>query len=324
MALRRILLPFAMLAALTGAQAASAKRVSCGATITGDTVLQSDVGGCHGTALTIGADGVTLDLDGHAVEGAIVANGRRRVAIRHGVVAGDVRLEDVSHASVRRLRVRDGSILCLRSAGCTIAANVVTGGGIGIERSESGVPNRVRGNLVSDAPAAAIAANRTDTTKITWNVVRDSAIGIETSHGADLLIARNVIAHNTGDGLSGSFGSTAAIVRNELDANGGDGISLRTWGGDTLIAQNVAVRNRGNGILGLVVAHWLVTGNLSAGNGANGIAIAGAVEDATLTRNVVRRNGLLGIDAAEGVVDGGGNRARVNRAAAQCAGLSCI
>ena len=319
-----MLFPFAVLAAaLCSASAAPAKRVPCGATITADTVLRSNVRGCRGTALRIGADGVSLDLGGHTVEGAIVAIGHRRTAISNRVVSGSVKLVNVRHAGVRRLRVRYGSIECIDSAGCTIASNVVRGGGIAIEQSESGVPNRVRGNVVTGARGAAISANRTDTTQITRNVVRDSAIGIATSHAADLLIARNAIVHNAGDGLSGSFGSTAAIVRNLIAANGGDGISLRTWGGDTWISNNVAVRNRANGILGLVVAHWHVTANVAARNGENGIAIAGAVEDATLAGNQLRRNGRLGVDAAAGVADGGGNRALLNGVASQCAGVSC-
>jgi hypothetical protein len=324
LAVRRILLAFAVLAAvLSGSGKASAKRPSCGTTITADTVLRSNVRGCHGTALTIGADGVILDLDGHTVEGAIVASGHGPVGIRDGVIAGDVRLDRVRHASIRRLRVRHGLIGCLRSAGCTIVRNVVTGGGIWIAESESGVPNRLWRNVVSGAPGPAITADRTDTTSITRNVVRTSAVGIETSHAADLLISRNLIAHNEGAGLSGSFGSTAAIVRNMITANGGDGISLRTWGGETLIAHNVAAGNRGNGILGLVVAHWRVSANLAARNGASGIAIAGAVEDAIVARNHVSANGGLGIDAAAGVADGGGNRARVNSGPAQCSGVFC-
>jgi Right handed beta helix region len=323
LAIRRILFLLAVLAAaLWSAQAAPAKPVRCGAKITADTVLRSNLSGCQGTAIAIGADGVTLDLDGHTVEGAIVASGRSEVAIRDGVVFGEVRLEDVRRASVLRLRVRHGSIECLRSAGCTIVGNAVTGDGIAIERGEVGVPNRVRRNLVSRASGPGIAVDRTDTTQVTRNVVRDSAIGIEASHAADLLIARNLLVHNRGAGLSGSFGSTAMITGNLIAANAGDGISLRTWGGETRVAHNVVVRNRGNGILGLVVAHWRVTANLAARNGASGIAIAGAVEDATLAQNHVRRNGGLGI-AAAGVLDGGANRALLNGVAAQCLGVVC-
>ncbi len=328
LAFRRIVVAFtALVAALFVAQTADASRssyrLSCGDTITADTVLRADIIGCSGTALVIGADGVTLDLGGHAVDGAILASGQADVRVVDGFVYGDVRFEDVSRAVVRRLQVRHGSIACLGSAGCAIGRNTVTGGGIAISESESGVPNRVRGNVVRSAPGAGITATRTDTTSITANIVRNSGVGIETSHAADLRIERNVIVDNSGDGLSGSFGSASGIVRNIVAGNGGDGISLRTWGGETLIARNLVYRNGGNGVLGAAVAHWSVIRNVASSNGAAGIAITGAVDDATLARNRARRNRGLGIDAATGVSDGGGNRAGANGVAAQCAGIAC-
>jgi parallel beta helix pectate lyase-like protein len=324
LSIRRTVLAFAvLLAALSLPEAASAKGVACGATLTADTVLRADVHGCGGTALVIGADGVTLDLDGHSVDGAILASGHAHVAIRDGYVAGDVRLERVIDANVRHLRVRRGSIQCLRTTGCTIVGSLVSRGGIAIAESTSGFANRVRGNVVRHAPGAGIAADRTDTTAITDNVVRDSAIGIETSHAADIRISHNLIVRSSGDGLSGSFGSAAAILRNVILSSAGDGISLRIWGGETLIARNLVLHNGGNGILGAAVSHWRVMRNVASRNGATGITITGAVEDAILTRNRARRNRGLGIDAAPGVGDGGGNKARGNGAGAQCAGIAC-
>jgi Right handed beta helix region len=328
MAMRRIALACtAVTAALLSAQAADTARakstVACGATITADTVLRADLTGCKGTAIVVGADDVTLDLDSHRVDGAIVAQGRSGVRVRGGVVRGDVRLEEVRHASVRRLRVRGGSITCVHSAGCSVTRSILTGGGIAIAQSESGIPNVIRANLVRNAPGSGIAADRTDTTTITRNVVRRSDIGIETSHAADIEIARNVLSGNADDGLSGSFGSTATIVRNLITGNGGDGVSLRVWGGDTLIAHNLVRGNRANGIAGAAVAHWSVTRNVASGNGASGLVITGAVEDVTLARNRARGNGGLGIDIVSGVTDGGGNRAASN-AAGQCAGIRCI
>jgi hypothetical protein len=266
---------------------------------------------------------VTLDLNGHTVEGGIVANGRADVQVRDGVLEGDLQLERVRRATVRQVRVRNGSIACLHAAGCTILESSLAGGGIAIVHSESGVQNRVRGNTVVGAPGPGIIASRTDTTSITANVVRNSGGGIEASHAADLRIARNRLVHNSGDGLGGSFGAAVAIVRNVIASNGGDGISLRNWGGETLIARNVVSGNRANGILGRVVGHWAVIHNVTDRNGQAGIAIRDAVDDATIAGNRARRNGALGIDAVAAVRDGGGNIARDNGAPAQCAGVAC-
>jgi hypothetical protein len=297
--------------------------VPCGATITGDTVLHADVRGCAGSALVIGADDVTLDLNRHTVEGTIVANDRSDLLVRNGVLKGDLQLEGVQRATVLKVRVRNGSITCLHAAGCTILKSSVTGGGIAIVQSEGGVPNQVRGNAVVAAPGPGIIASRTDTTSITANVVRNSGAGIEASHAADLRIARNLLIDNTGDGLGGSFGAAAAIVRNVIASNAGDGISLRNWGGETLIARNVLSRNGRNGILGRVVGHWAVVHNVADRNAEAGIAITGAVDDAMIAGNRARRNGGLGIDAVAAVTDAGGNTAWNNGDQAQCAGVVC-
>jgi hypothetical protein len=313
----------ALAAALLLPHAASAARPSCGDTITRDTALRADLTGCAGTALRIAADGVALDLRGHSVEGAIVVDGHTGVKVRNGTVAGDVRLDGATAARVRRLSVRGGSIFCVHSAGCTIARNRVTGGGIAIADSKPGAVNAVRWNAVRGAPGAAIAVDRADTTTVARNLARESAVGIEAAHAADVRIAENLVVGNAGDGISGSFGSAAQFVRNAVVSNGGDGISLRMWGGDTLIAGNLAAGNARNGILGATVSHWVVTRNLAVRNDQAGIAITGLADDTSLAANRAFRNGGLGIDVVAGVTDGGRNRARANGVAAQCAGIAC-
>jgi hypothetical protein len=48
---------------------ASANHVSCGDTIVADTTLDSDFVNCPNNGIVIGADGITLDLNGHLVDG---------------------------------------------------------------------------------------------------------------------------------------------------------------------------------------------------------------------------------------------------------------
>ena len=58
--------------ALSGASAAQAARpvhVSCGEVITVDTKLANDVVDCPRHGLIVGAAGITLDLNGHTIDG---------------------------------------------------------------------------------------------------------------------------------------------------------------------------------------------------------------------------------------------------------------
>jgi hypothetical protein len=48
---------------------ALASHVGCGDTITTDTTLDSDLVDCPNNGIVIGADGVTLDLNGHLIDG---------------------------------------------------------------------------------------------------------------------------------------------------------------------------------------------------------------------------------------------------------------
>ena len=65
----------------------------------------------------------------------------------------------------------------------------------------------------------------------------------------------------------------------------------------------------------------LLEGNIAIGSRDDGIDVDSLTT--TLTRNLGLRNGDLGIEAAAGVTDGGGNKARGNGNPAQCTNIDC-
>ena len=71
---KSIVLTLTLCAGLVAAAAAPASAQTahpqCGDTITQDTTLYADLVDCPGDGLVIGANGVTLDLGGHVVDGA--------------------------------------------------------------------------------------------------------------------------------------------------------------------------------------------------------------------------------------------------------------
>ncbi len=86
-----------------GAGQASANHVSCGDEITADTTLDSDLVNCENNGIVIGADDITLDLNGHRIDGdgtdfedagcdkgpcdvGVVNVGHDGVTVRHGSV----------------------------------------------------------------------------------------------------------------------------------------------------------------------------------------------------------------------------------------------
>src|SRR5215210_1824610 len=99
---RSIATMLAVTAALLAANVdpAFADTLACGQVITANTVLENDLLDCPGDGIVIGADGITLDLNGHTVSAAAceaecvehvgIANtaGYDRVRILDGTISG--------------------------------------------------------------------------------------------------------------------------------------------------------------------------------------------------------------------------------------------
>ncbi len=272
-----------------GAVPASATHVSCGDTVTTDTTLDSDLVDCPNHGIVIGANDITLDLNGHTVDGddtpvvgclycdlGLFNEGHDGVTVRDGSVseftAGvydyDPVAEDPAHHN-RVLGISSREIFVVGNRN-VIARNRVSGGAVS-----------VRGNR----------------NVITRNQVRDGGeIVIE---GRGHVAARNVVVG-------------ARLI----------GIYL-TIGGNNTVRRNLV---RGARRFGFWVAQYhhksLLKRNVAVGAGDDGFAIR--THRATkLTRNRAVRNGDLGINALRGVIDGGGNRAHGNGNPAQCINISC-
>ena len=88
-----------------GAGEAFAAPLACGDTITVDTRLEADLINCPGDGLVIGADDVTLDLNGHLIDGD---------GVRGGPGRGDVGIRSEGHPSVtiRRGPPRNSTLAC--------------------------------------------------------------------------------------------------------------------------------------------------------------------------------------------------------------------
>lgn len=83
---------------LAASSTASAQPATCGTVITSDTTLTHDVGPCPGDGLVIGADHVTLDLNGHSVTG----DPQARQADSVGVLFRGVRSSKVLNGTVQQ------------------------------------------------------------------------------------------------------------------------------------------------------------------------------------------------------------------------------
>jgi hypothetical protein len=279
-----------------GATSASAAVLSCGQVITESTVLENDVGPCPNHGIIIGADHITLDLNGHRVfgtpnfyDGAGVLLFRRTgVFVRNGVVSdfdGGVVIEGGGGNIVYGVTAEN-------NIGRSISRNPPIAGtrwGDGIAVLSSVNNNVVNNTARNNGPYSGIGvyslidddhpretAGTSSGNAIDSNAVLDNRAG--RAPGA-------TTSDNDGIRLEpGAVGNY--VMRNRVINSSLDGIALFPLSSDNVVSDNVVQFNgfgsnagrRGSGI-------WIfnrnqresVSSNLVTDNAANGIGIQGPV-----------------------------------------------
>jgi large repetitive protein len=359
------------LALAPGAQTAKAVQVSCGETITVDTTLDGDLVDCPSNGIVIGADDITLDLNGHLIDGDAtpVADCPRRQFCDTGVVNDGHDGVTVRDGSVRQFgagvfigRARDNRVLGVSSSSNQFFGFVVAESARSTIRDSAGNDNpvpdgdglgvfashdlRILGNSfrrnalgmhVADSSAVLIrgnvfSRNRTEDIKLEGD--RNRVRGNRCARGGPCVVVlgnRNAIAGNRSlrdeGGILIEQGRGNVVTRNVVVRARRDGIHLAFEGSGLRSANNVVRRNvvRRSGGDGFAVAspdrHSVLGGNIAVAAGDDGFDIENA--STKLTRNRAVRNADLGIEAALGVIDGGGNKASGNGNPLQCSNVFC-
>jgi parallel beta-helix repeat protein len=296
---------------------ALAGHVECGDRVTRDVRLDADLVNCRGNGLTVAADGVTIDLGGHVVDGTgrgtgILnghwGDGHRDAAIRNGTVRG---FKTGVRSGARGTRVSGLTVtrnaaggIALRSRQCRVERNVVTGNAYGHGIFIGGVSQcRIVGNRVSGHLGSGIQASRSRAHVIERNRVWDNRqAGILLAGTAGVRVAHNTIHANAGPGVWLFDGATAnEVLENTLAANE-RGIAITLGGDGNRIEGNSVSGSREVGIrLAETGAGNSVTGNLVALSGGDGIAINESPR-ALVERNSSHDNRDDGIDVGDNEV----------------------
>ena len=289
---------------------AHATHVSCGALVSADTTLDSDLIDCAGNGIELTAPDVTLDLGGYTIDGTgggvgvVTGAGISRAAVVNGTVREfqtNIRMGPGSGYVVRDVSLHDAHVglLLLGATGALvkrIAASGIDGSAIHAPGS-SGV-TAVHNHLFANNSGMG---------------------GIGFAGG---LIAHNVVEDNAFYGFF-FFQSTGTVFdRNRIRRNGTFGISLGEGSIDNLITRNHVARSGLDGIaLSEDAGPNTLEHNRSDGNADDGFDIA--VAGTTLIGNSAVRNGDLGFEAPLGAAFARHNRARHNADERQCVGISC-
>lgn len=271
---------------------AQAGALHCGQVITVDTRLTSDLVGCPDNGIVIGAENITLDLNGHVIggDGTLVPSCPPDVACDTGVdnSAGH------SHVTIKGGSIRQfdiGVFVGDHSAGDHIrhlAVSHTSSVGIVVGKTTSTVVDH---NVVQDPGFFAVAAFGSAKARVASNVASGStgyAMFLEDEDNSRI-VRNRLISCKHGFAVSG----TGNVVRGNVVTNSGGGIDVFDGAAATRIEFNRFSRV-GDGILvgvasGILIAHNMVT---AGGHGAAGFGIGldGSV-DSTVKRNIVRTTG---------------------------------
>jgi parallel beta-helix repeat protein len=233
-----------------GAGRAATASLSCGATVTSSVTLGNDLLECPANGLNVSGSHITVNLNGHLIEGTggitygVSVTGQG-VTVENGTASGfwGGVLAEGAADRVQSMRVTENT------HGISVAAaNVV-----------------VTANTIFQNTGNGIEASIVSSPQITNNWSRGNAGDGIYFAGANGVVSGNRVISNGHDGIELGSGSGRQIIGNTANANGVNGIDAATLPGDTL-SKNVAFFNTGLGING-GPADTDLGGNRAGGNG---------------------------------------------------------
>ncbi|MBA3261990.1 MAG: right-handed parallel beta-helix repeat-containing protein [Thermoleophilaceae bacterium] len=316
------------LLALAGVTAAAGQSppagLECGDTITVDTTLDRDLTGCRSNGIVIGADNITLDLNGHTIsgDGKLVRRCPRRQICDVGVANDDRSGVTVRNGSVRGfaigvgvMRVRDNRLVKLTSSENQWFGFLIAGSSGTVLRHSTGKDNprpdgdglgvffshdlRIVGNEFRRNGQIGIHIEKSTGNLIKGNeFVRNGDFGVFVQADGNQVRGNHCVRNGTG--ILVGPGSRNVIAGNRI-SGGGEGIAIEKGRGNVVV-RNVVARTRHSGIrLGIGdppigSTDTLVRGNRVTAAGKDGFLVAKNDRNALLRDNTARRSGDDGFD----------------------------
>ena len=294
------------------APAAAKPALQCGDTVTRSVTLTRSLTNCPDKGLVIGADGITVDLNGHTIDGTvtqltdcdvppfgpagITTPATTGMTIKNGTLqqffagfGAGTETTGMSNSTLRDLTARDN-----RFAGITMGSRDGHNDGNRI------VHNHVYGNGCGDG----IALNTARGNLVAHNRSHDNGEGIGICCGQDNVVRDNVVTRNADNGIGICCDGRANLIEgNRVTDNANNGIIVFFNAEGTLIRRNHVARN-GDGIVideasGNTVAYNVVSDALGCPfcdpPTGFGIAVVADAVDNTIVGNLVSRTKEDGI-----------------------------
>jgi len=320
-----------------GSGQALASHLRCGDTITTDTTLDSDLVNCPNNGIVIGASNITLDLNGHTIDGdgtpvdpcpegeacdvgVLNRAGYDRLTIVGGTIrqfgVGIVVEAGAAHNRLHHLAVSDTTdvgIIVVDSTGSVIEKTAMSDPGVnGLVLLDSRHALVAR-NSVSGTTGYAVFMFEVDDSRIQHNKLHGDKHGFILGASARNLVRSNAVS-DSGGGIEVVEGATANRVEHNRFNHTGDGIIVGD-ASDNLIRHNLVIGAGGgeaggfgiilDGAVRTTVDRNIFTGGLGPAIFVTRLEAAAPSRDTVVSRNFVNSkhsDGILVDNGATGTL----------------------
>jgi len=257
--------------------------VSCGQVLTQSTLVTNDLTNCPGDGLVIGAAGITVDLNGFAVDGIGQGTGIRNAG-HDDVTVTNGTVREFDHG----VRLDAGTVGGIVS-GLTVELHQEVG--IQLTDADNGLRgNLVRGNTVTGNAAGIALLGGSQGTSVLDNTVSASAgDGIQVVASSGNRVEGNRISDSSGSGLLLDGAGTNTVVGNTISESSDPAVVLQAGSNGNRLRGNELTESE-SGVIITDSSGNDVVANVATGASDAGIALENATDN-VLRGNDVRFNG---------------------------------
>jgi parallel beta-helix repeat protein len=299
------------------APGAQADQIICGQVIRASTTITNSLAGCAGDGLVIGASGITVDLNGHTIQGTglgvgIQNNGHDDVTIRngallnfdHGVVLGPGTVRNA--VTGMTLSGNEWSSIELNAAsGNHLAQNQLANiGDIGLRLTNGSSDNAIKGNVVGTGAGDSFVVNMgSHRNWFEGNVVKTSAgAALRVEASTNTMVLANEFAGSSDVGITMTAAPASVVQANKI-GGGGDASVLLEGGSASVVRFNAFGQSSDAGVILHHMSNSLVKGNSLASAGDAAIVLRDGSSDIRVIDNTASHASDAGIFISDGAAN---------------------
>jgi large repetitive protein len=296
------------------ASSVRADQAGCGQVLNHSITLSNNLLACAGDGLVIGASGITVDLNGHLVQGTGLGVGVRNpghhdVTIRGGTIRNfdsGVLLSEAQRNVVAGItfdQTELGGVHLTGADGSQVRDNHVIGfGGVAFHLTGGSSSNVVAGNAVADGNGEAIVVEGgSDHNRLEGNKLSNSSdSGIRVDFSSNTAIIGNLVSGGS-DAAITMTGAPRSVIQSNNVYGVGDAAILLAASTANVVRFNTLGQSADAGVVLSGVSDSLIKGNTMSHAGDAAISLQLGSSNVRIIDNQASHSSDAGVFMAEGV-----------------------